>query len=306
MIKLLTILFLFVSSTTFAQYEPVYITGNDTTFLKCGTDSIFDKSGENYVFKLRIPARANTLLGYVSAFYGVLLSKANAVHSHAIDDVTSLQTSLNGKAATSHAHAVGDVTNLQTLLDAKAASVHAHTIADVSGLQSSLDAKAASDHTHSYNNLTDLPAGAVNAPVKLAQDVINNNAVANTLQDISNLAFNVTTGNTYEFEFVIFFSSAATTTGARFGINGPATTFLNYRTEWGSGANARTFHESLTAYNLPANASTTSAATSGNMAVIKGSITPSANGTVIARFASEISNSAVTAKAGSYVKYNTY
>lgn len=44
-------------------------------------------------------------------------------------------------------------------------------------------------------------------------------------------------------------------------------------------------------------------ATGSNIAVIEGFITPSANGTVIARFASEITASAIVAKAGSIVMY---
>jgi hypothetical protein len=47
--------------------------------------------------------------------------KAASVHSHAISDVTNLQTTLNGKAATSHAHAISDVTSLQSTLDGKLA-----------------------------------------------------------------------------------------------------------------------------------------------------------------------------------------
>ena len=39
-------------------------------------------------------------------------------HTHAISDVTNLQTTLDGKAASSHTHAISDVTNLQTSLDA--------------------------------------------------------------------------------------------------------------------------------------------------------------------------------------------
>ena len=52
-------------------------------------------------------------------------AKASASHSHAISDVTGLQTALDGKqasgsyAAASHSHAISDVTGLQTTLDAK-------------------------------------------------------------------------------------------------------------------------------------------------------------------------------------------
>lgn len=40
-----------------------------------------------------------------------------------------------------------------------------------------------------------------------------------------------------------------------------------------------------------------------NIAIMEGLITPSANGTVVARFASEVSASAIVAKAGSTVFY---
>ena len=53
------------------------------------------------------------------------------------------------------------------------------------------------------------------------------------------------------------------------------------------------------AYDLPANGNASSAATTGNIAIIDGIIKPSANGTVIIRFASKIASSAITAKAGS-------
>lgn len=56
------------------------------------------------------------------------------------------------------------------------------------------------------------------------------------------------------------------------------------------------------AYDLPA-ASNATSVVAQNLAVIAGMIRPSANGTVIARFASEIANSAITAKAGSVVYY---
>ena len=66
-------------------------------------------------------------------------------HSHAMSDVTGLQSALNGKAASSHTHAVSDVTGLQDSLDAKAALSHTHAMSDVTGLQDALDAKADAD-----------------------------------------------------------------------------------------------------------------------------------------------------------------
>lgn len=81
---------------------------------------------------------------------------APAVHTHAISDVTGLQTALDGKAPTTHTHAISDVTALQTALDGKAATVHAHAISDVTGLQTALDGKAASSHTHVTGDISGL------------------------------------------------------------------------------------------------------------------------------------------------------
>lgn len=59
---------------------------------------------------------------------------------------------------------------------------------------------------------------------------------------------------------------------------------------------------SATAYDIPA-ASNATSLTAGNVATIWGVIKPSGNGTVIARFASEIANSAITAKAGAFLRW---
>ncbi len=140
----------------------------------------------------------------------------------------------------------------------------------------------------------------------LANDVVNNNAVANTIADITGLSFSVTSGKTYYFSFTIAYTSVATTTGARFSINGPAATYLNYWTRFPNATNSVNTYLGLTSYDLPAAASTTSpaaSATIGGVANIEGFVTPSASGTLIGRFASEVANSAITAKKGSVVYY---
>ena len=138
--------------------------------------------------------------------------------------------------------------------------------------------------------------------VVLGSDVVNNNAVANTIADVTALSFPVVAGETYWFEFVIPYTSAATTTGSRWSINGPAApTMLNYRSEYTLAATTLTAN-SATAYDIPA-ASNASSLTTGNLATVWGIIKPSSSGTVTARFASEISNSAITAKAGATLRY---
>jgi hypothetical protein len=135
----------------------------------------------------------------------------------------------------------------------------------------------------------------------LASPVANSNASANTIADVTGLSFAVTSGKTYWFRFVIPYTSAIATTGSRWAINGPSQTLLYYRSSYALTALTETVNY-VTAYDSPAAANGTSL-TAGNTAIIEGVIKPSAGGTVIARFASEISNSAITALAGACVLY---
>lgn len=66
---------------------------------------------------------------------------ASATHTHAIADITSLQTALDGKAASAHAHAIADVTGLQTALDAKAAASALTAKADLGTAQTFMAAQ---------------------------------------------------------------------------------------------------------------------------------------------------------------------
>jgi hypothetical protein len=137
--------------------------------------------------------------------------------------------------------------------------------------------------------------------VSITADVVNNNGTANTLQDVTGLSFPVTNGQRYWFRFVIPYNAAATTTGSRWTLNGPTTTVLNYTSKYTLTATTETVNYA-TAYAIPA-ASNASSLTTGNVAVIEGMILPSADGTVIARFASEVASSAITALRGAMVKY---
>lgn len=81
-------------------------------------------------------------------------SKANTSHTHAIADVTNLQTTLNGKSATGHTHVMADVTDLAAAMNGKANTSHTHAIADVTNLQTTLNNKAALSHTHLATEVT--------------------------------------------------------------------------------------------------------------------------------------------------------
>jgi hypothetical protein len=137
----------------------------------------------------------------------------------------------------------------------------------------------------------------------LAADVTNNNATANTIADVTGLSFPVSSGNRYWFEFSMRYTAAATTTGARFAIQGPIFSELTYASEYSLTTTSRTFNDGLGAYDLPAAANASSATTAGNTAIVMGLILPTAAGNVIARFASEVASSAIVVKAGSIVRY---
>jgi len=135
----------------------------------------------------------------------------------------------------------------------------------------------------------------------LSTDAANSLATANTLANIDDLSFTVTSGKFYYFKAVINYTAAATTTGSRWTINGPAATLISYKSIYTLTATTLTTNYS-SAYDFPSASNTTSLA-SGNVAEIEGFVIPSANGTVVVRFASEVANSAITAKKGSVLFY---
>jgi hypothetical protein len=140
----------------------------------------------------------------------------------------------------------------------------------------------------------------------LKEDVANNNAVANTLQDVTGLSFPVVAGQTIYFRFFIRYTVAAIATGSRWTINGPASpTVLTYNSRYSLTGSTQTLNTAVQAYDSPAsaNASSSSSLAGGNIAEIEGLIVPSVNGSVIARFASELADTAVTARTGSFVEW---
>lgn len=141
--------------------------------------------------------------------------------------------------------------------------------------------------------------------VVLGSDVINNNAVANTIQDVTGLSFSVTAGKTYWFKFIIPYTAQATTTGSRWCVNATAGTSatLSFISEYSLTTASSTRNTIIQGFDIPAICNGTSASTGNNMAILEGYFKPTASGTFIARFASEVASSAITAKAGAVVYY---
>lgn len=156
------------------------------------------------------------------------------------------------------------------------------------------------------NFSTNGSGAAVNALnlVVLSSDVVNANATANTMADVTGLSFSVTAGEMYFFRFTIRYSAAAVTTGSRWSINGPTSpTVLSYRSQYPTGTSAQTAYVGLNSYDLPDTAGASTSSTTGNVGVVEGFIKPSATGTVTLRFASKVSASAITAQAGSLLEW---
>jgi len=138
--------------------------------------------------------------------------------------------------------------------------------------------------------------------VILAADVVNNNAILNTLQDVTGMSFAVTAGETYWFEFVIDYTAPTTATGSRWTLNGPAIRRLAFTSEYSLTATTKTVNN-LIAYQQPAACNATSGQATGNIATVWGLFTPEANGALQLQFASETANTAITAKAGSALRW---
>lgn len=135
--------------------------------------------------------------------------------------------------------------------------------------------------------------------VFLTQDVANAHATPNTLLDVTGLQFPVKAGKGYQFRVMIPYTSANVNTGSRWTINGPAAT-MAYRSIYPLTASTFTTNF-LSAYNQPAACNATSLLI--NTAEIVGMISPSVDGTVVVLFASEVTLSAITAKAGAMLEY---
>ena len=130
------------------------------------------------------------------------------------------------------------------------------------------------------------------------------NSGDNVLENTT-LAFSVTENLLYRFRAEIVYSAAATTTGSRWVVDGPSVSLIAYRSVWG----LTTTSESVVLandYNLPAACNASSPATTGNLAIVEGILKASATGTVNIKFASEVSGSAITVKAGSVIHAEGY
>jgi hypothetical protein len=132
----------------------------------------------------------------------------------------------------------------------------------------------------------------------------NQSSAITTYADITDLNFPVVSGRKYRFKIVALYDATNTATGSRWSINS-AVTFSNllYYVEWSLTSGGASTRKGYTSYDEETTANATSAFTTGNVAVIEGIILPTSTGTINARFASELTITSITCKAGSYVEW---
>lgn len=123
--------------------------------------------------------------------------------------------------------------------------------------------------------------------------------------DITGLTCPVEAGKTYIIEAYIIHINNATTTGSRFGFNGPAMTYVIASTiDTVTASVTASAHSAgtVTALETAITAQTTGSA-ANTLAIIAGSITPSAEGTFAMRCASEVAvASGLIVRRGSWLK----
>lgn len=147
------------------------------------------------------------------------------------------------------------------------------------------------------------PSGLLS--VILGSDVVNNNAVANTMQNVTGLSANLLANKIYYFKFVIYYTASATAVGSRWAVNADAglATNLSLTSEYSLTATTTTRNALIQGFDLPAASNNTSASTGNNMAILEGYFKPTADCIFIARFASRTAGATITAKAGSVLYY---
>lgn len=132
--------------------------------------------------------------------------------------------------------------------------------------------------------------------VRLGSDVAS---TGTTLIDATGLSFSITSGNVYAFEFYVRWVSTATTNGIWLSINAPANNYLNWNVEVATSNTAATLSYRNTVNSGAATTAAPGANDTGWLSIIRGLVNPTANGTLIVRFAEEVSAQTSTIKAGS-------
>ena len=119
--------------TTYTRFAGMATIASSQVFIGYYQYTKADGSNGEYIGNITLSngrlARINGSLSSVNELtdaYAVLSDldkKADKKHTHAISDITNLQTTLNGKANASHTHTISQINTLQDALDGKQATL---------------------------------------------------------------------------------------------------------------------------------------------------------------------------------------
>lgn len=208
------------------------------------------------------------------------------IHNYASADVGDL---LLGPAAATERRAMesGFITNVDAVDDCEITITMNKTAADARIWKEILDPGQTLEYESKLGWWKPDPPSRLDKLLMVNADVTN---ATTSFADITGLICPVKAGKTYAIEASIIHINNATTTGSRFGFNGPAMTYMIAGT-------IDTVTQSVTASVHSAGAVTaletaitaqTTGATSNRMALISGIIVPSADGIFAMRCQSEI------------------
>lgn len=147
--------------------------------------------------------------------------------------------------------------------------------------------------TFDHTGLTGVGGSSGLSTVVITSDVTS---TSTSNADATGLSFAVTNGQRYMFDFYIYYTTAASTTGIVLSLNGPTVTYSPFLVRAHSGATTAVLTARPT---FDTNATTTDSTSSTLLAIISGLVLPTADGTLIVRFATEVGGSQVAIKAGS-------
>jgi hypothetical protein len=195
--------------------------------------------------------------------------------------------------------------NLLTIKDAASGSQTQITnglrIGTFSGTPTQINGTNASGDVGIVNLGSDVVLSGGELPLWNSNDCGGVVALSTTaLANVTGLEFAVTSGRIYEFRAVVKYSAANTTTGSAWSINGPAGS-VALTVRYGL-TNSTSFNHWQNAVNTLL-ASASSVYTTGNIAIIEGTVEPTANGTYIIRGATEVGGSNITVQGVSNINW---
>jgi hypothetical protein len=158
---------------------------------------------------------------------------------------------------------------------------------------------------YDVNGLVKLAAARLDAKLVVSGSDVTNSTTS--FADVTGLTVATKAGIRYNFETHLYHQTAATTTGAQFGVNhsGAATALIIAAIQQiTSSVTAATYGSSaaVTAVDTAAVVETTGPGTSNFLAIMSGYIVPTADGTFAVRCKSEVAASALTIKVGSWLR----